>query len=252
MCFDSELKDRIAVVTGGSRGIGRAVSRRLAELGALVFVNYVSNEKAAQDVVDEITQKGGQASLLPFDVADKDASAESLKRVIKEHGAIHVMVNNAGITKDGLLARMKEGDWDKVMSVNLKGIYNCTQPILMAMMKQRWGRIINIGSVVGSMGNVGQCNYAAAKAGIEGFTKALAREVAPRGITANVVAPGFIETDMTAALPDKIKDQLLGQIPVGRLGSPEDVADAVAFLASGRASYITGHVLHVNGGLLCS
>ncbi len=240
------------MVTGGSRGIGRAISRRLAGLGARVFINYVSNENAARDVVDEIIREGGQASLLPFDVSDRDASAKALKGLIKEQGAIHILVNNAGITRDGLLARMKEEHWDRVMSVNLKGIYNCTQPVLMNMLKQRWGRIINIGSVVGSMGNAGQCNYAAAKAGIEGFTRALAREVAPRGITANVVAPGFIETDMTAVLPEKVKDQLLGQIPSGRLGRPEEVADAVAFLASEHASYITGHVLHVNGGLLCS
>ncbi len=239
-------------MTGGSRGIGRAICRRLADMGALVYVNYVSNEAAAQEVVDEITQAGGKARLLPFDVANKEASAQALKGVIKEHGAVHVLVNNAGITRDGLLARMKEQDWDQVMTVNLKGLFNCTQPVLMAMMKQRWGRIVNIGSVVGAMGNPGQTNYAAAKAGIEGFTKSLAREVASRGITANVVAPGFIETDMTAVLPDKIKDQLMAQIPVGRLGTPEDVADAVAFLASDRAAYITGHVLHVNGGLLCS
>ncbi len=246
-----ELKDKVAVVTGGSRGIGRAICKKLAQMGALVYVNYVSKGDAAEEVVREISRAGGQARPLPFDVANRDACSKALKGLVKEHGAVHVLVNNAGITRDGLLARMKEADWDRVISVDLKGIFNCTQPVLMAMMKQRWGRIINIGSVVGSMGNPGQTNYAAAKAGIEGFTKSLAREVSSRGITANVVAPGFIETDMTAVLPEKLREQLLAQIPAGRLGRPDDVAEAVAFLASEGAAYITGHVLHVNGGLLC-
>ncbi|HID98484.1 MAG TPA: SDR family oxidoreductase, partial [Thermodesulfobacteriaceae bacterium] len=164
---------------------------------------------------------------------------------------IHILVNNAGITRDNLIARMKPDDWDRVMSVNLRGAFNCTQAVSMTMLKQRWGRIINIGSVVGTMGNPGQANYAASKAGLEGFTKSVAREMASRGITANVISPGFIETDMTAELPDKIREKLLAQIPMGRMGRPKDVAEAAAFLASDKAAYITGHVLHVNGGLVC-
>ncbi len=242
---------RIAIVTGGSRGIGKAICKELARQGAVVYINFVSNEDAARGVQSEIADSGGRAELLPFDVADGKAVSEAIKKVISDAGGVHILVNNAGITKDGLLARMKEEDWEKVIATNLTGLYNCTKAVLMNMMKQRWGRIVNIGSVVGAMGNPGQANYAAAKAGIEGFTKSLAKEVASRGITANVVSPGFIETDMTQVLPEKVKEQLLSQIPVGRFGQPEDVASAVAFLASEAAAYITGHVLHVNGGLLC-
>ncbi len=242
---------RIAVVTGGSRGIGKAICKELAQQGAVVYINFVSNEDAAKEVQTEIAASGGRAELLPFDVSDGKAVSEAMKKVISDEGAVHILVNNAGITRDGLLARMKEDDWQKVIDTNLTGLFNCTKAVLMNMMKQRWGRIINIGSVVGAMGNPGQANYAAAKAGIEGFTKSLAKEVASRGITANVVSPGFIETDMTQVLPEKVKEQLLSQIPVGRFGKPEDVASAVAFLASEASAYITGHVLHVNGGLLC-
>ncbi len=242
---------KIAIVTGGSRGIGKAICKELAQQGALVYINFVSNEDAAKQVQSEIEADGGKAELLPFDVADSKAVSKAIKGVISDQGGVHILVNNAGITRDGLLARMKDEDWDKVLSTNLTGMFYCTKAVLMKMMKQRWGRIINIGSVVGAMGNPGQANYAAAKAGIEGFTKSVAKEVASRNITANVVAPGFIETDMTQVLPDKVKEGLLGQIPAGRFGKPEDVASAVAFLASDAASYITGHVLHVNGGLLC-
>ena len=242
---------RIAVVTGGSRGIGKAICKELAQQGAVVYINFVSNEDAAKEVQTEIAASGGRAELLSFDVSDGKAVSEAMKKVISDEGAVHILVNNAGITRDGLLARMKEDDWQKVIDTNLTGLFNCTKAVLMNMMKQRWGRIINIGSVVGAMGNPGQANYAAAKAGIEGFTKSLAKEVASRGITANVVSPGFIETDMTQVLPEKVKEQLLSQIPVGRFGKPEDVASAVAFLASEASAYITGHVLHVNGGLLC-
>lgn len=245
------MKGKVALVTGGSRGIGRAVCTRLASFGAHVFINYTSNEQAAKDVLSEITNAGGSGELVPFDVSEQAAASSAIKGIIKEKGGIHILVNNAGITRDVLLARMKEDDWDKVVSVNLKGAFICTQTVLMTMMKQRWGRIISLGSVVGTMGNPGQANYAATKAGIEGFSKSVAREVASRGVTVNVVAPGFIETDMTASLSENIKAQLLSQIPCGRMGSPEDVANAVAFLASDEASYITGHVLHVNGGLLC-
>ncbi len=245
------LEGKRALVTGGSRGIGAAICLELARMGAEVFINFAGNTEAAKRVSAAIEAQGGSARLMQFDVADSAASSKAIKGAIKEHGAFHILVNNAGITLDGLLARMKEADWDRVIEVNLKGAFNCTQAVAMAMMKERWGRIINISSVVGTMGNPGQANYAATKAGLEGFTKSVAREMASRGITANAVAPGFIETDMTAELPEKIKEQLLAQIPAGRMGSPEDVAAAVGFLASPAAQYITGHVLHVNGGLVC-
>lgn len=249
MSTDQALKGKTAIVTGGSRGIGRAICLKLAHLGAHVLINDVSVQ--AEGVMDETTEAGGTYDFLPFDVADPDASSKAIDSAIKDCGGIHILVNNAGITRDGLLARMKPEDWEWVLSVNLKGAFNCTQAVMKTMLRQRWGRIISIGSVVGTMGNIGQANYAASKAGLEGFTKSVAREVASRGITANVVAPGFIETGMTARLPEKIKGQLLSQIPIGRMGRPEDIAEAVAFLASESASYITGHVLHVNGGLLC-
>jgi 3-oxoacyl-[acyl-carrier protein] reductase len=248
---DRSLEEKNALVTGGSRGIGRAISLRLAQMGAAVFINFTSNEEAARAVFSEIEAMGGNAFLCPFDVADKKAVKQAISAIIKEHGPIQVLVNNAGITRDGLLARMKEEDWDRVIDVNLKGAFNCIQACAMAMMKSRWGRIINIGSVVGTMGNAGQANYSAAKAGLGGLTKTVAREMAPRGITANLVAPGFVETDMTADLPEKIKTALLDQIPAGRMGRPEEIAGAAGYLVSEEASYITGHTLHVNGGLVC-
>ena len=248
---DRRLEGKNALVTGGSRGIGRAICLKLAEEGAFVFINYASNEEAARRVLEEIESAGGRAVLVPFDVSDRGAVKDAISSAIKEHGPIQILVNNAGITRDGLLARMKEADWDRVIAINLKGAFNCIQACAMAMMKARWGRIINIGSVVGAMGNPGQINYAAAKAGLEGLTRTVAREMASRGITANLVAPGFVDTDMTAVLPDEIKSRLLEQIPIGRMGNPEEIAHAVAFLASDHASYITGHTLHVNGGLLC-
>jgi 3-oxoacyl-[acyl-carrier protein] reductase len=252
MCNNRMFTGKNALVTGASRGIGRAIALKLAEHGATVAINFSSSKDAAEQTANEINASGhGKATMLQFDVADHEAVRKSVSDFIKEHGAIHILVNNAGITRDTMLARMKEQDWDKVININLKGVFNCVSAVTRSMMKERWGRIINIGSVVGDMGNPGQANYAAAKAGIEGFTKTVAREVASRNITANVVAPGFIETDMTAALPDKIKENLMQQIPAGRMGTPEDVAEAVVFLASDAASYITGHVLHINGGLLC-
>lgn len=246
-----ELEGKRALVTGGSRGIGAAICMALGRMGAHVSINFAGNVQAAEDVAAAIEKDGGQAALLQFDVADAKAVKSAIKDAIRKNGAFQIVVNNAGITRDALVARMKDEDWDRVFEVNLKGAFNCTRAVAMAMMKERWGRIINISSVVGTMGNPGQANYAATKAGIEGFTKSVAREMASRGITVNAVAPGFIETDMTAGLSEKIKKQLLSQIPAGRMGMPEDVAAAVAFLASPAASYVTGHVLHVNGGLVC-
>ncbi len=250
MC-EKRLKGKNALITGGSRGIGRAICLKLAGDGAHVIINYASNEDAAMEVLDRVEAQGGSGSLLPFDVSDASSVKEKVSGFIKENGPIQILVNNAGITRDALVARMKESDWDKVVSVNLKGAFNCMQACAMAMMKARWGRIINIGSVVGVSGNPGQANYAAAKAGLAGLTKTVAKEMASRGITVNLVAPGFIETDMTAVLPDKIKERLIGEIPLGRMGQPHEVAAAVSFLASEDAAYITGHTLHVNGGLVC-
>ncbi|OCC15911.1 3-oxoacyl-[acyl-carrier protein] reductase [Dissulfuribacter thermophilus] len=247
-----DLKGKNALVTGGSRGIGRAISMALAKSGAKVFINYAKNEASALEVKEEIESLGNEAVIVGFDVGDRDAAAKAIGEIIESHGPIHILVNNAGITRDSLFMRMKAEDIDEVLRVNLIGAISCTKAVLQPMLKERWGRIINIGSVVGTMGNIGQANYCASKAGLEGFTKAVAREVATRGITCNVIAPGFIETDMTSGLSEKIKDSILSQIPMGRMGSPEDVANACVFLASPEASYITGHVLHVNGGMLCA
>ncbi|WP_456431661.1 3-oxoacyl-[acyl-carrier-protein] reductase [Thermosulfuriphilus sp.] len=243
------LKEKVAVVTGGSRGIGRAISERLAEEGAKVYLTCSSSPEVAQEVVRKIKDQGGWAEILVFDVSDFKATEEALKGVLTTEGRIDILVNNAGITKDGLLIRLKEDDWDRVIGVNLKGAFNCCRVIVPRMLKRRSGRIINISSVVGASGNIGQTNYAASKAGLIGFSKSLAREVGSRGITVNVVAPGFIETEMTASLPDRVKEALLSQIPLGRYGQPEEVAAIVAFLASEEAGYITGQVIHINGGL---
>jgi len=246
-----DLQGKTALVTGGSRGIGKAVAVSLAAHGARVFINYSRSEAAASAVKEAIEADGGTAQTVCFDVGDKEAVGEAVKGIQKDIGPIHILVNNAGITRDSLFLRMKEEDIERVLRINLLGAMHCTKAVLQGMMKERWGRIISIGSVVGSMGNAGQANYCASKAGLEGFTKALAREVAPRGITCNVVAPGFIETDMTKMLPEKVKSEILSRIPLGRMGRPLDVAACCVFLASNEASYITGHVLHVNGGLLC-
>jgi len=243
------LKDKVALVTGASRGIGRAVAVELARAGADVAVNYAASEEAAKEVAREIESLGRRAFLVKFDVADPFAVAEGVKAVEEAFGRIDILVNNAGITRDGLLVRMKDEDWERVLSVNLKGAFLVTKAVLPGMMKRRDGRIINISSVVAFSGNPGQTNYAASKAGLVGFSRSLALEVARRGITVNVVAPGYIETDMTAALPEKAREALLSQVPMGRAGTPEEVAHAVVFLASDKASYITGTVLHVNGGL---
>lgn len=244
------LDGKCALVTGASRGIGKAVALSLAAAGARVALNFAGNVAAAEAVKAEIEAAGGVAVLVQADVSDEAAAQDMVKTAADALDGLDILVNNAGITRDGLLLRMKEEDWDAVLSTNLKGIFHCTKAAAKLMMKKRSGRIVNMASVVGLTGNAGQTNYAAAKAGVVGFSKAAAKELASRGITVNVVAPGFIETDMTAALSDAAKEGALAGIPLGRMGKPEDVADAVLFLVSDRASYITGQVLKVDGGMV--
>jgi len=242
------LQGQVAVVTGASRGIGKAIAQVLAANGARVVATATTVE-GAQRVVDEIVAAGGDALAVKVDVsvaADVEALFDA---AIQKYGKVDILVNNAGITKDGLLMRMKESDWDQVLDVNLKGAFNCTKQAAKTMTKARYGRIINVSSVVGEMGNPGQANYCASKAGLIGLTKSVARELATRNVTVNAVAPGFIETDMTNELSDKLKTALLEQIPLGRLGAAEDIAQAVLFLVSAGAAYITGQVLSVNGGM---
>lgn len=244
------LDGKIALVTGGSRGIGRAIALRLAEEGAKVAINYAGNQTAAEEVKAIIEQHGGTAMIVQTDVSDSTAAAEMVALVHEELGGLDILVNNAGITRDTLLVRMKDEDFDAVINTNLKGIYACTKAAAKFMTKQRSGRIVNLSSVVGEIGNIGQTNYAAAKAGVIGFSKAAAKEFAARHVTVNVVAPGFIDTDMTAVLKDSIREKLIEGIPLGALGKPEHVADAVLFLVSDAASYITGQVLNVDGGMV--
>ena len=244
------LVGKVALVTGGSRGIGRAIALKLAENGADVAINYAGNTAAAEEVKTAIEQMGRKALLVQGSVADTDGVQTIVNTVVKDLGRLDILINNAGITRDGLLMRMKEADWDDVMHTNLKGVYNCSKAVLRTMMKQRSGRIVNMASVVGEMGNAGQTNYAAAKAGVIGFTKSLAKEVASRGITVNAIAPGFIATDMTSVLTDDQKAEMARTIPLGRAGQPEDVANAVLFLVSEGAAYITGQVLNVDGGMV--
>ncbi len=243
------LAGQVALVTGGSRGIGRAIALRLATAGATVAVNYRDNRAAADETVQSITAAGGRAAAAPFDVGDPDASRVGVQNVVEEHGRLDVLINNAGLAADALLLRLKEEDWERVLRTNLGGVFHCTKAAVRAMVRARYGRIVNLTSVVAEMGNAGQAAYAAAKAGVIGFTKSLAREVAARGITVNAVAPGLVETDMTAGLGDEQRNFYTNVIPVGRIATPEDVAAAVVFLASPDAAYITGQVLHVNGGL---
>ncbi|AJQ27468.1 3-oxoacyl-[acyl-carrier-protein] reductase [Pelosinus fermentans] len=244
------LDGKVAIITGASRGIGRSVAIELAKLGAKVVINYAGNEAAAEEVKNIIVAAGGQGIIVKADVGDVEAVDAMVKETINTFGKIDILVNNAGITRDNLLMRMKEEDWDAVMNINLKGVFVCTKAVSRIMMKQKAGKIINMTSVVGLMGNAGQANYAAAKAGVIGFTKSMAKELASRGITVNAIAPGFISTDMTAVLSDQVKTELTEKIPAGRLGSPEDVAAAVTFLASDSANYITGQTLNVDGGML--
>ena len=242
------LKDKVAVVTGASQGIGRDTALALAEAGAKLAVAARNEEKLAA-LVDDIASAGGEAFAVKMDVADAEQVKAGFKQVVEKFGRLDILVNNAAVTRDGLAMRMKKDDWDTVLQTNLTGAHLCIQQVLPVMMKARGGRIINISSVVAQSGNAGQANYVAAKAGLIGLTKAIAIEIASRGITVNAVAPGFIETPMTDVLPDKVKEELKTRIPLGRMGSPRDVAAAIAFLASDEAGYITGHVLNVNGGM---
>ena len=243
------LEGQVALVTGASRGIGRAIALELARAGADVVVNYAGSEGAAREVVQEIEGLNRKAIMIRANVAQSEEVEQMVKEAISTFGKIDILVNNAGITRDNLLMRMKEEEFDDVISTNLKGVFNCIKAVSRPMMKARGGRIINISSVVGVMGNPGQVNYVAAKAGVIGMTKSVARELAARNITVNAVAPGFIETDMTAVLAEETRQNLMGQIPLQRLGKPEDIAHAVKFLASKEAAYMTGQVLHVDGGM---
>ncbi len=245
----TEKNEHTVVVTGGSRGIGREICLALTAPGTTVFFNYFPEDPEAAETVKQITEKGGKAKKACIDVTSENEIKGFFDGVMTETGRVDVLVNNAGITRDGLLVRMKEKDWDDVININLKGAFICTKLASKIMMKQRSGRIINISSVVGAMGNPGQANYVASKAGLMGLTKAAAKELAGRGITVNAVAPGFIESDMTASLPDKVKEAMLNQIPLKRAGQPKDVAGIVAFLASDDAAYVTGQIIHVSGGM---
>ncbi|MEJ9279951.1 3-oxoacyl-[acyl-carrier-protein] reductase [Ureibacillus thermosphaericus] len=244
-----KLDGKTAVVTGASRGIGRAIALELAKEGANVVVNYSGSKEKADEVVEEILKIGKKAIAVQANVADSESVQNLMKTALDEFGSIDILVNNAGITRDNLLMRMKEEEWDEVIQTNLKGVFLCTKAVTRQMMKQRSGRIINIASVVGVTGNAGQANYTAAKAGVIGLTKTTSRELASRNILVNAVAPGFITTEMTDALPEDIKNSMLSQIPLAKLGKPEHVAKAVVFLASDDAEYITGQVLHVDGGI---
>lgn len=242
------MNNRIAFVTGASRGIGRACALALSEAGCRVVLAARNVEKL-DEVAAEIRAAGRQAFTVPIDLAHDSSIKDAFARTVKEFGAIEILVNNAGITRDGLAMRMKRDDWNAVIETNLTGSFLCIQQVLPAMMKARWGRIVNITSVVGEMGNAGQANYSASKAGLIGLTKSLAQEMGSRGITVNAVAPGFVETDMTGVLSPEIREKMLANIPLKRMGEPADIAQAVRFLASDGAAYITGHILDVNGGM---
>ncbi|WP_078547193.1 3-oxoacyl-[acyl-carrier-protein] reductase [Litchfieldia alkalitelluris] len=244
------LNGKVALVTGASRGIGRAIALDLASLGAKVAVNYSGSEAKANEVVDAIKEMGVEAIAIQCNVADSNAVSEMVKEVISTFGSLDILVNNAGVTRDNLIMRMKEEEWDDVININLKGVFNCTKAVTRQMMKQRSGRIINIASIVGVIGNAGQANYVAAKAGVIGLTKTTAKELASRNITVNAVAPGFITTDMTDKLSDEVIEAMQKQIPLTRLGSPEDISSIVSFLASEKSGYITGQTINVDGGMV--
>ena len=242
----SQLDGKIALVTGASRGIGKAIATQLAQQGATV-IGTATSENGAQAISDYLSEFGGKGFAL--NVTDKESVDTTIKAINEAHGGIDILVNNAGITRDNLLMRMKDDEWQDIIDTNLSSIFTLSKAVLRGMMKKRYGRIVNVGSVVGSAGNAGQANYAAAKAGVIGFSKSMAREVASRGITINVVAPGFIDTDMTKALTDDQREAIFKDIPANRLGAPEEIASTVAFLVSDGAAYITGETIHVNGGM---
>lgn len=244
------LNGKVALVTGASRGIGRAIAIELAQKGAKVAVNYSGSEAKANEVVDEIKSLGQEAIAIQADVSNTESVSNMVKQVIDTFGSLDILVNNAGITRDNLLMRMKEDEWDAVINTNLKGVFLCTKAVTRQMMKQRNGKIINIASIVGVSGNPGQANYVAAKAGVIGLTKTTAKELAARNINVNAIAPGFITTDMTDELPTEVKDEMLKQIPLARFGEPGDIAKVVTFLASEDSKYMTGQTLHVDGGMV--
>ena len=248
--MSSALEDRVALVTGASRGIGRAVALALGRAGAYVVVNYLGNHDAAAETHRQLKSAGGDGEVLAFDVSHEGQVDEAVKKIVDRRGKIDILVNNAGLTLDNLLVRLKEEDWDRVLAVNLKGTAHCTKAVCRGMIRERYGRIVNMTSVVGQTGNAGQSAYAASKAGVIGFTRAMARELASRGVTVNAVAPGYIDTEMTAKLSNQLKEEFIRAIPLGRFGAGEDVAETVAFLAGPGAGYITGQVIGVNGGLL--
>ncbi|MFT3707678.1 MAG: 3-oxoacyl-[acyl-carrier-protein] reductase [Archangium sp.] len=245
----TDFTNKVALVTGGSRGIGRAIAQTLAKRGATVVISYAGNEAAATETVKAIVDAGGKAKAIRFDVADSEACSKAVDEVIKEFTRLDVLVNNAGVAIDGLLMRFKDEDWDKTLDTNLKGAFSLMRAVSRPMMKQKGGAIVNVSSIVGEMGNAGQAAYSASKAGLIGLTKSIARELASRNIRVNCVTPGFITTDMTAGLNDELKKKMTDAIPLSRIGNAEEVAHAVAFLASDSASYITGEVLKVNGGM---
>jgi 3-oxoacyl-[acyl-carrier protein] reductase len=243
------LEGKVALISGASRGIGRAVALELSALGAQVFINYRTNETAARSVKDEIEGRNGKAELVPFDVSSAEEVKSSIKTLLGNVGKIDILINNAGCARDNLVALMKESDWDDVLDTNLKGAFLLTKEVIRPMIKARYGRIVNITSVAGQYGNPGQANYSASKAGLIGLTKSAARELAERNITVNAVSPGLIDTEMSDVMPEKAKDAILTQVPLGRIGDPREVASAVSFLVSEYADYITGQVIGVNGGL---
>jgi 3-oxoacyl-[acyl-carrier protein] reductase len=244
------MQGRVALVTGGGRGIGRAIAMRLAKGGAKVAISYRSNDEAAAETAKLVREAGAECETFKGDVASSDDVAALVKGVNEAFGAVEILVNNAGTTRDNIMMRMKDAEFDEVIQTNLKGTYLCTRAALRGMVRARWGRIVNVSSVVGLLGNAGQANYAASKAGIIGLTKSVAREVANRGITANAVAPGYVETELTGGLSDEIKGRILGQVPVGRFGEPEEIAEVVAFLAGDGAAYVTGQTIAVDGGMV--
>jgi 3-oxoacyl-[acyl-carrier protein] reductase len=244
------VEGRVALVTGGGRGIGRAIAIRLAEGGTRVAISYRANDAAADETANLVREAGAECELFKGDVATPEDVEALIKGIGEAFGPVEILVNNAGTTRDNILLRMKDTEFDEVLTTNLKGTYLCTRAALRGMVRARWGRIVNVSSIVGLLGNAGQANYAASKAGIIGFTKSVAREVAGRGITANAVAPGYVETELTGSLPENIKQQILGQVPVGRFGEVEEVAEVIAFLTSDSASYITGQTIAVDGGMV--